>query len=81
VFADEKEIQRWRADDNLCSRLCQFRSSASPHRLKLTGVRIQLSVVQVLDNSLDGLNGPVPIVIISSTKLCMEGFNVGESRG
>lgn len=60
MLADEQKVEGRRGDHDLCM------ASVSGHQIgwstagNLTGIGIQLGLVEVLDDGLDGLDGPVP---------------------
>jgi hypothetical protein len=61
VLACEKEVERWRGDDNLCAGISILSAQSTLAVRVRTGVLINLSLVEVIDNICDGLDRPIPL--------------------
>lgn len=59
MLTGEQEVERRGSNDNLCALLAR---GSGTEQDQLASVRVELSLVEVLDDFGDGLDGPVPLL-------------------
>lgn len=71
VLAREEEVESGGSNDDLCCASAWLLARSFAHEL-LTSVGVELGIVQVLDNLLDGLDGAVPVFLSALARSKLE---------
>lgn len=80
VFASEEEVEGWWCDDDLCKTGSVRHHFINAFRRKRhTSVRVELSIVDVVDNILNGLDIAIPLALLVHDMSCSGTHSLGRN--